>query len=351
MSIKQFSGKIYPDKSFSLGAVPPPKKSAQDRIYDREQASQPDFALDDKISWLTGNTSIGGIFRSTNENPLFIKSPKSSQASRGTYGKHGITGFGKRCVKNTCILLERKYHKSQLGFATATLPVYSDTLLHCINGQWGEIVRRFFQKIRRLFKKRGCRFIYVSVTEIQEQRFSTYSQPCPHLHFVYFARRNPQEGYVLQTPDFFEAWRQTLAEVITIISNNSIGALKNDCMHALKQNKGSVKLESIKVSAAAYLGKYMTKGCKVVASMQEKEWNEFPKQWWSTCMYCRKLFKDSIIHLSSKECEALYYGFEHYLHDKSLTWVQLVYYTAQGIDYVCGLVGIMTDEMYKVFSG
>lgn len=351
MSIKQFSGKIYPDKSFSLGAVPPPKKSAQERIYDREHASQPDFALDDKISWLMGNTSVGGIFRSTNENPLFIKSPKSSQLARGSYGKHGITGFGKRCVKNTCILLESKYHRSQLGFATATLPVYSDALLHRINGAWGEIVRRFFQKVRRLFKKRGCRFIYVSVTEIQEKRFKKYSQPCPHLHFVYFARRNPQEGYVLQTSEFVEAWRRTLIEVITIISQDCMDALKQDCMDALKQNKGSVKLETIRVSAAAYLGKYMTKGCKVVASMQEKGWTEFPKQWWSSCMYCRKLFKDSIIHLSSKECEALYYGFENYLHEGTLTWAQLVYYTVEGVDYICGLIGTMSKEMYEIFSG
>jgi hypothetical protein len=351
MSIKQFSGKIYPDKSFSLGAVPPPKKSAQDRIYDREHASQLDFALDDKISWLLGNTSIGGIFKSTSENPLFIKSLKSSQLSRGAYGKHGITGLGKRCVKNTCILLESKFHRSQLGFATATLPFYSDALLHRINGAWGEIVRRFFQKIRRLFAKRGSKFIYVSVTEIQEKRFKRYSQPCPHLHFVYFARRNPQEGYVLQTSDFVTAWRNTLGEVINIISNDCMDALKSDCMDALNNDKGSVKLESIRVSAASYLGKYMTKGCKVVVSMQEKGWNQFPKQWWSVCNYCRKLFKDSIIHLSSKECQALYYGFEHYLHEGSLTWAMLTYYTSEGKDYVCGLVGTMSNHMYKLFSG
>jgi hypothetical protein len=246
-SIALFSGKIYPDRSFSLGRVPKPKKKTEDSQYDLKYQNQPDVDYGAVTDWLTGAMNIGGKFCSISENPgavehvyqlrenseeqievlkevqkvkngdfsnfrdvevnldlpLLVKSPKSSQEKRGRYGKHGITGFGKRFVKNACILLQQRYGKRRLGFATATLPDMGVSSLKVIISNLSDVVRRFYQKLRRICEKRGCQFIYVGVVEIQEKRFQTSGLPVPHLHFVYVSKASSSSGYTFTTKDAY----------------------------------------------------------------------------------------------------------------------------------------------------
>ena len=340
--LAQFKGTIYPDKSFSLGSIPRERKKASDKQYERAYRAQEESNAYDLIDWYTGTNSIEGKFCSTSESPLFIKSPKSSQEKRGVYGKHGITNFGRRFVKNACILLEQRYGIRRLGFATATLPDMDEDTCRAINGSISDITRRFYQKIRRKYQKRGCEFIYVGCVEVQEKRFRNTSIPAIHLHFVYLAKNRVHSGYTCNTSDFYTAWNESVNEVLKLNGYKEI--------MGIGRHIGSVKVEPIRTSAAAYIGKYLSKGIKVVEAMQEKGFTELPKQWWTASMQCKKMFKESLIHLKTKECEAIFYGLEHLLHEGLLTWASFVDILI-GDRYVrIGCVGTMSNAMYAMFQ-
>lgn len=341
-TLAQFSGRIYPDKSVSIGICPIKKKRKAESDYDRQYSQQKEPCLSAKIDCLIGDTSIGGKFCSLSEAPLFIKSPKSSRKNRGSYGRHGITNFGRRFVKNAAILLEQQYGKKRLGFATATLPSMDRDTCHTINGAISDITRRFYQKIRRKYQKRGSQFIYVGCVEIQEKRFERTSLPVVHLHFIYVAKDSLHSGYTLNTKDFYTAWNESVNECL-------VNAGKKPIM-GNSGHIGSVKLEPIRASAAAYIGKYLSKGVKVVKAMQEAGFNEFPKQWWSASMQMKYMYAKSIIRLTHHECKAIFYGCEHYLEENMLLWYSYVEIKLNSQMITVGLVATLSDQMYQAFK-
>ena len=238
-NITLFTGKCYPDKSFSIGAIPKAKIRRQDAQYERAYKAQNEPDYGNIADWLTSSLNIGGKFCSLRENPnfcgerlissdvpqanidvltemekvenndfskfydveenldlpLFIVSAKLKRPPRGTYGKHGITNYGKRVLKNSCILLQQRYTRKKLGFATCTLPDMGREVLCVLTENWAQVVQRFFQKARRFHEKRDLPFIYVGCTEIQEKRFVDTGLPVPHLHFVYVSKHSISGGY------------------------------------------------------------------------------------------------------------------------------------------------------------
>lgn len=335
---KLLKGKIYPDYSFSLGIASKNNKKAAEKKYDREYLSQeePNYGL--VADWLTGRNTVEGEFRSISEAPLLVRGSESSQKKRGVYGRHGITKFGRRFVKNACILLQRKYGRKRLGFATATLPSMDRDTCSRINGRISDITRRFYQKIKRKYQKRGSKFIYVGCIEVQEKRFGDTGIPALHLHFVFVAKDSLYSGYTLNTKDFYTAWNESVNQVLINSGGTPIMGYGG--------HKGSVKLEPIRSSAAAYLGKYLSKGCEVVKDMQERGFEEFPKQWWTACMQTKKMYKESIICMDANFASALFYHLEYFLEENQVTWAQFVDVEIAGEYRTMGLVGTFSKEAY-----
>ena len=335
----QFKGTIYPDRSFSLGFCPKEKKRKAEREYDRDYATQAETDTNALIDWYTGITSIEGKFCSIDAKPLLVKAPKSSQEKRGVYGRKGITNFGKRFIKNACLLLQDIYGKSRLGFATCTLPSMDRGTCDTINGRLSDITRRFYQKIRRKYKKRGSEFIYVGCVEIQEKRFKSSCIPAPHLHFVYLAKDSLRARYTCSTEDFYTAWNESVNEVLKLVGKPP---LMGTCGHT-----GSVKLERIRTSAAAYMGKYLSKGCKVVEAMREQGFEKFPKQWWTASMQMKKLFRASLIRMDANFAACLFDQLEYFLHEEMVTWARYVDALIGGEVRTVGLVGKFSPDAYN----
>ena len=341
-NIAYFSGKVYPDRNFSIGLVPQRKKSSTESRYEHDLRQQGDvdaFALAD---WLTGATSIGGPTCGVGDSPLLVKSPKSSQKKSVVYGSHGITRFGRRVVKNTCILLQEKFGKSRLGFATATLPDMDYETLRIINGNISDITRRFYQKLKRHCQAIGEEFLYVGCIEIQEKRFAKTSMPVPHLHFVYKSKTSVKSPYLFSTRVAYTHWNNAVNEVLALHGCNPIMGTNGHI--------GSVKLEPIRKSASAYIGKYLSKGCTVVKAMQDAGFKEFPKQWWTASMQCKKMFKASVIRMDARTCSSLFYDLETWLHEGYIAWCKYVEILIDGRYVTIGLVGRFTKEAYEFFK-
>ncbi len=157
-NIAHFTGSIYPDKTFSVGYVAKKKKSLSDSQYDKDIESEHD-AYDYEYNYYGRKYKATQRFFSTSVIPgRFINRDELSQPTKPKkrYGLQGITEKGKKTTSNCALLLQEKYGKARLGFATCTLPGYSNAVLQVISSQWSEIVRRFYQQIRRDLKKTKC---------------------------------------------------------------------------------------------------------------------------------------------------------------------------------------------------
>ena len=386
MSITRLSCTVYPNKKFSLGVVPAPKKEKGTGRFHAAYFTVPDRRTEGYELWLEERSKICGKFCSLtsheefdpmvlhhrhiterdmyvmermdevknrdfsafydvvppSEAPLLVKSPKSSRKTRNPYGQKGITTYGRRVVENSALLLERKYGRGRLGFVTCSLPSLPSHEHHLLNGVWGEVVRRFYQKLKRQLEKVSRPFIYVGVTEIQEKRFREYGVPAPHLHFCYLSRSHSRQRYWMYICQIHRAWNQAVQEGLAYAGST----------FSLEQNQswGSTHAKVVKKSVSAYLGKYMSKGCKVLEAMKKQGWDEFPKQWWTACMQCKEMFKASLIKPSQDMCAMLFYDAEDLLESELIAWMQSVWINVGGEEYRCGLTGTLGRELYNILK-
>lgn len=235
--------------------------------------------------------------------------------------------------------MQKKHGKHNLGFATCTLPAVNQDAYGLILKELSDITRRFYQKISRIYSKRGVKFCYVGCVEIQERRFKQTGMAVPHLHFVYVSRYPRSKQYVMSTKDAYDSWNKAVNEVLVLHGCKPIMGVGN--------HEGSVKLESVRKSASAYLGKYISKGCKVVADMIDAGIVQFPKQWWTACMDAKRMLKDAIIKPSQDICQMLFYDSDT-LYDAGLVaWMQSVWIDYGGQSYRAGMVGLLSEEFYN----
>lgn len=94
----------------------------------------------------------------------------------------------------------------------------------------------------------------------------------------------------------------------------------------------------------------MTKGGKVLESMKEAGWTEFPKQWWTACMQCKKWFKESIIKLEPHACKRLFYQLADFMHEGMIAYASYVDVLIREEDRCVALVGALTNKGYRYFS-
>lgn len=113
----------------------------------------------------------------------------------------------------------------------------------------------------------------------------------------------------------------------------------------------SVDAQIVKKSASAYLGKYLSKGCKVVSSMQEAGYTDFPGQWWSASMQCKKMLKDSIVRMDAKTSEDIFYRLADYLEEGLVTWCNYIFVEHAGEERCFGCCGRLSKKAYEAFGG
>lgn len=342
-TLAQFSGKIYPDKTFAVGVVPPKKKRLEESVYDKR--------IEDTYDSYTESYSKYGrtkkrevLFVAKNvDYDRFIKGSQSSPKPK-TYGSKGITRFGKKCTSCFGAILSDKYRNEHLGFGTATVPRYSDCVLRAIGQQWGEITRRFFQKLKRSCAKKGRAFIYYGVTEIQEKRYKSSGIPVPHLHWGYVCRDNRRSEFYFTANDVRRFWRESITESLSRVGVTPVGKYIN--------YRASIDIQIVKKSIGAYMSKYLSKGVKCVQKMIDEGFESMlPKQWWFACMQMKKALKHSTVRMTQKECSSYFHGLEELLHACKVSWCNFVDVEVSPGEYrIFGVVGRLSSEWYHEYD-
>jgi hypothetical protein len=190
------------------------------------------------------------------------------------YGQNGISGRGKLRVKDGATIMQREYGRRSLAFATVTLPPMSPESMNLICESWGEFTHRLVEEIKRELARKNSPKDIIYCTEIQEKRYQKYGVVAPHLHLLWYAYSGTPGDTPKPAKQEYAISADWLRDLVARIINRITG--ESDVFTA-----ASVDIQKVKKDAAGYLGKYMSKGGKIIQKIKEDgKQNLLPRQWW-----------------------------------------------------------------------
>lgn len=190
--------------------------------------------------------------------PGFISPAKF--VHRSPYGAFGLSSNGRREIWRTLKLLEDV--RSTLFFWTITLP--DEALAGIAAGRgWAGFQDRVRHELVRLLTDRLGGALVVGVAEVQPKRLRERGTYAPHLHVTFVGRR---KGWV--------RWAFNHADLDGIIERAATA-----CGAPTFKATAAGNVTPVRKSVAAYMAKYMTKGCQAGQSAAGKI-ELRPKQWW-----------------------------------------------------------------------
>lgn len=270
------SGKIWPTGEFSFGWV---KQRPDERLDEREVEYCPE-------GWVPGN---GGFEPGTgwladcraaaldlSNLPNSVKSSKRPE----TYGRQGITGYGRKMVKSVGALIDSHLPLHRVTFATVTIPTLPRQLRRQLALAWPELVTQLLRWISRRLEKRGLPKVVVSASEIQPARLSESGEAYLHLHLLW-----------VNVPAKAGRWTVNVLHLRSWVSDFLIrrGIWSAD-------SHVNVDVRSVKGDKACYLAKYLSKGGDVLSeAAQDVGWDALPSQWWNVTKTARDWVKREMV--------------------------------------------------------
>lgn len=200
--------------------------------------------LVDVYNALSGNRAVGD---SAGSQTLGL-STSLSHRKRADRGSRGITPHGKRTVRNGATLLEKRYGKDQLAFATLTFPDLHPDDWGRVMDYWSKGLNRFLLRLSEFLKRKGLPGDYVGCVEIQERRRLRDGSPALHVHLT-FQTRKKGKSWLLAPKKLRQLWKNAWTKV-----------LKYGYDWSATEN-----LQRVVKSVVNYLAKYLSKGCKDVS--------------------------------------------------------------------------------------
>lgn len=282
-------GYMSPSGRVSVGILPPDKVMKADEQYEAERQQTAYFT---KNHW----DAIEGIVSEPGSYPVGTPTLGSSSVSnhhkpeRGRYGLSGITQNGRNKVYEGAKLLQRRY-PGRLGFYTLTCPYVDPSRVYEFNRNIGEITRRWFQELRRMYDRKNCKFSYVSVLEIQSDRYEKSGIPVLHIHYVAPCYLPHKWEWILSATEIRYLWM----------------CLCNQVIGGEVDTSPSIDAQVVKRSASGYLAKYMAKGYSCVAWVSQICPSQLPGQWWSMSANVRAAIKRLTIQIPQPLAE-WYFG-------------------------------------------
>lgn len=270
----------------------------------------------------------------------FIKnSGQRSQISQKRRGSNGISPRAKRQTRSAVQIMQEKHTIYCLGFGTCTLPALRPEELELVNTQWSELVRKFLQELTRELQRCGLDTDYVYVTEIQEKRYNTWGQLCPHLHWVMQSRKDRFSNPAIHHSVIKRLWAAQLTNLL---------GHQVECPTATQWDK-------MKRRKVGEMGKYMTKGSKIAKEAIAKgDGHMLPTAWSGMSNNMRKEVKQSMKILTGQAAEDFIDNLD-ILKDAGLLSYIPIMWSPPGIgrQITIGFVGWSRniDKVFKFLAG
>jgi hypothetical protein len=246
---------------------------------------------------------------------------------RAKRGSKGITPYAKRSIRSCGVLLEENLGRKNLAFVTCTLPSLTESQNKQVCENWRPITRNFFQSLTRMLERKNLSTDYVQVTEIQEKRFTQWGQVCPHLHFVCQSRLHSREGWRISPADIQFLWQRALETCLDV---------SLDCRYA-------TRIENPRKSLAAELGKYLSKGGKMIRQIVDRGLGELlPSSWHGASRSLKRLERSKRIERTGEVATYLLTHLEA-LRDANEIWFTRIY-----VKFTCPQTGIEQEHCVGV---
>jgi hypothetical protein len=237
-------------------------------------------------------------------------------------------------VKSACAILQQRHGHKNLTFGTLTLPALTPGQLLMVSENWGSLKGRFSEELSRLLKRRGLDADWVDVTEIQTKRWRRLKEVALHLHYLHQGRRRG-EHWAIAPSEIREIWTRLLQNLLGV---------SLDC-------SASTRIEQVKLNAAHYLGKYMSKGGKVVQKVIDAHRGHFlPSSWYGVSAALRREIKNAIANLTPQQAYSFLENFENYRWLGAVEWFYPIYQEMwlpgelAPSDHLVGIIGTFRDE-------
>ena len=241
-------------------------------------------------------------------NPVKSRKPPQPPPERERRGKD-ITPHARRLVRSGAHILETRWGKQNLAFVTLTVPNLPIIDLEWINRSWADIVKRTVEEIGRELTRHGlCREI-VHVTEIQEKRYQNSGAIASHIHAVFQGRSRPGAPWAVTKEKLRNIWERVLKSAL---------ARPIECPAA-------TRIERVKKSAKRYLGKYMTKGGKIVREIAESGMTAMlPASWWGMTFSLRKTIREQMLNFTMEMTDLIVRHLEDYKAAGLILWGKII---------------------------
>lgn len=270
------SGKIWPTGEFSFGWV---KQRPNERLDAREVEYCPEGwipgegGFEPGAGWLD---ACAAAHLDLSNLPNSVKTAKRPE----TYGRQGITGYGKKMVKSVGALIDAELPFHRVTFATVTMPTLPQELRRQLALAWPELVTQLLRWITRRLEKKGLPEIIVSASEVQPKRLSESGEAYLHLHLLWVNKPGRKGNWAVNVLNL----RSWVADFLI-----RRGLWESD-------SHVNIDVRGVKGNKACYLAKYLSKGGEVLAqAAADIGWDALPSQWWNVTKAARDWVKSKLI--------------------------------------------------------
>jgi len=200
-------------------------------------------------------------------------------------GLSGITTYAKRMLRSGAAILSKTVPRKLTTFATVTSPAMTEEENAIVNGNWSELVRQLVQHITRDLVRAGIDPKITYAVEVQEKRYYDTGIVGLHLHLAFQGRKSLSSGYAIGTARIDLIWKRLL--------ENLLGRPVDI--------KAANKLETPRKDLGKEIGKYISKGGKVVHDIVRAGLEHLlPSSWWGMETTLKKQVLASIIVLEGE---------------------------------------------------
>jgi hypothetical protein len=249
------------------------------------------------------------------------------------HGLKGITGYGKRMVRNGCFLLEERLGTVDCALWTFTVPTLGKEARGTLAKNWGKLTNRLVQYLSRQLGKAGRSPAIIGCTEIQTARLKKYQEGYLHLHLVCPLHSNNGGRFALDV-DRVRSW---FANALENFAGMQLPTLPR------------VQVEQIRKSAESYMGKYLSKGGseELAAFIEDLGVESVPGQWWFSSALMRDRIKETT--KTGRNCGIVLESVIQYAFEEGnleiFEYIRHVDVEVDGVLYTCGWYGKLRRDV------
>lgn len=282
-----FRGRLFPSGRITVGFLPKKKISKADREYER---TRPEVVYFERQHWDYEEGLVKEVLP-REEKPQTLGLSSISNHHKEGKRRHGLKGLprsGRYRILEGATVLQQRYGR-RLGFYTLTCPYTEVELVYEYNKNFSEIMRRFFQEIKREFSRKHDSFVYCAAYEVQPARFEKTGLFALHAHWISPCYHDGTREFILTADEIRDIYSRVCSSVVGVCP---------DC-------SASLDAQVIKKKASSYLAKYLSKGGEMISSIAEVAPSQLPSRWWSCSRSVLRAINRLTMELSQELCATL----------------------------------------------